>query len=36
MFVFISATMYKEEFQEKPNLWYMSELATSVNVCDAK
>ena len=34
MFAFVSATMYKEEFTEKPNLWYMS--ATSVNVCDAK
>ena len=36
MFVFFSATVYKEEFPEKPNLWYMSELATSWNVCDAK
>ena len=22
MFVFVSATVYKEEFPEKPNLWY--------------
>ena len=38
MFVFVSATVYKEEFPEKPNryLWYMSELATSWNVCAAK
>lgn len=36
MFVFVSATVYKEEFPEKPNLWYMSELATSRNVYDAK
>ena len=36
MFVFVSATVYKEEFPEKPNLWSMSELATSWNVCAAK